>query len=154
MLTTHHWSDPAAGLRELRRVSRRQVVLTWDPALVAERFWLVRDLLPEIVVHEAGLATLGAVLAGLPDARVEPVPVPHDCTDGFLAAHWRRPQAYLDPVVRAGMSSFALLDPSVVTAALERLAVVVQDGTWEREHADLLAVDELDVGYRLVIAGD
>ena len=154
VLTTHHWSDPAAGLRELQRVSRRQVVLTWDPALVAERFWLVRDLLPEIVVHEAGLATLGAVLAGLPDARVEPVPVPHDCTDGFLAAHWRRPQAYLDPVVRAGMSSFALLDPSVVTAALERLAVVVQDGTWEREHADLLAVDELDVGYRLVIAGD
>ena len=32
---------------------------------------------------------------------VEPVPVPADCTDGFTAAYWRRPDAYLDEAVRA-----------------------------------------------------
>ena len=154
VLTTHHWSDAVAGLAELRRVARRQVVLTWDPALVADRFWLVHDLLPEVMAHEAGLPTLDAVLAGLACARVVPVPVPHDCTDGFLAAHWRRPHAYLDPAVRSGMSSFALLEPAVVDAAMARLAVDLDDGSWAREHADLMACDELDVGYRLVVAGD
>lgn len=154
VLTTHHWTDPAAGLAELCRVARRQVVLTWDPELVADRFWLVRDLLPEVIAHESGLATLDVVMAGLPGARVFPVPVPHDCTDGFLAAHWRRPHAYLDPAVRAGMSSFALLDPAVVDAAMLRLAADLEDGTWAREYADLLSRDDLDVGYRLVVAGE
>ena len=154
VLTTHHWSDPVAGLAELCRVARRQVVLTWNPVVVAERFWLVRDLLPEVTAHEAGLATLDTVVAGLPGARVLSVPVPWDCTDGFLAAHWRRPHGYLDPAVRASMSSFARLAPAVVDRALSRLAAELADGTWAREHADLMARDELDVGYRLVVSGD
>jgi Glyoxalase-like domain len=36
--------------------------------------------------------------------RIEPVPIPHDCTDGFAVAYWRRPEAYLNPVVRGGIS--------------------------------------------------
>lgn len=31
LLTSHHWNDPAAGLNELRRVSRRQVVWYCEP---------------------------------------------------------------------------------------------------------------------------
>ena len=40
--------------------------------------------------------------------RVEVVPIPYDCTDGFQAAHWRDPERYLDPVVRSGMSTFGV----------------------------------------------
>ena len=28
--------------------------------------------------------------------RVIKVPIPHDCTDGFLCAYWRRPGYFLD----------------------------------------------------------
>lgn len=151
--TTHHWDDADVGLAELRRVARRQVVLTWSPQLVLERFWLVRDYLPEVLVREEGLASLDAVVAGLPGARQVVVPVPHDCADGFLAAHWRRPHAYLDPAVRAGMSALALLDQRVVDAAMTRLARDLGNGAWEARNRDLLELGELDTGYRLVVAG-
>ncbi|TVT38731.1 class I SAM-dependent methyltransferase [Amycolatopsis rhizosphaerae] len=154
-LTVHHWRDPAAGLAELRRVSRRQVVLTWDVEIMA-RYWLVADYLPEIAERERGLATLDAVIDGLttPGRRVDvqAVDVPWDCTDGFLAAYWRRPHHYLDAAVRAGMSGVASLPDTVVRPALARLADDLRTGAWHRHHRDLSGRDSLDVGYRLVVA--
>ena len=79
------------------------------------------------------------------------MPVARDCADGFAMAFWARPHAYLDPVVRAGISSFALLDPAVVDAAVARLAADLTDGTWVARHGSLLDLDALDVGYRLVV---
>ena len=61
VLTVHHWSDPGAGLAELRRVSRKQVVVTWEPDVFARHFWLVRDYLPEAAARETQLATLATV---------------------------------------------------------------------------------------------
>jgi hypothetical protein len=90
VLTTHHWTDGPGGLAEMARVSRRQVVLTWDQARVTD-FWLVRDYLPEIAEGEAQVCALATVTAAWPDSVVSAVPVPWDCTDGFLAAYWRRP---------------------------------------------------------------
>ena len=82
------------------------------------------------------------------------MPIPHDCVDGFLHAYWRRPHAYLDPQVRAGISVFALMEPGSVEAGLERLRRDLESGAWERDHADLLDLEELDLGYRLVIHPD
>jgi hypothetical protein len=75
-----------------------------------------------------------------------------DCTDGFGAAYWRRPGAYLDPMVRAGMSMLAQLDDTVVQPGIDRLASDLESGRWHRRHDDLLRRDQLDTGYRLVIA--
>ena len=153
VLTVHHWSDPAAGLAELARVARRQVVLTWDPAVVA-RYWLVADYLPEVAALEAGLACVDAVVAGLgrfAAVRVVPVPVPADCTDGFLAAYWCRPHAYLDPGVRESMSGLARLPGSVSGPALERLRADLATGSWHTRHGGLLERRDADVGYRLVV---
>jgi hypothetical protein len=83
-------------------------------------------------------------------ARVEPVPIPHDCTDGFLHAYWRRPHAYLDPQVRAGISAFAQMDDERVEEGLARLRADLESGAWERRHADLLEFEEIDRGYRLL----
>jgi len=151
LLTVHHWRDPVAGLTELRRVARRQVVLTWDVEVMA-RYWLVADYLPEITVRERRLATVDTVLRVLDGAEVRVVDVPWDCTDGFLAAYWRRPAAYLDDGVRAGMSGVAALPASVVGPAMARLAADLRTGAWRRRHGDLLARESLDVGYRLVVA--
>jgi hypothetical protein len=75
--------------------------------------------------------------------------VPHDCRDGFLGAFWRRPEAYLDPAVRGAVSSLAAIEGESA-AGLERLRTDLAGGAWQRRHADLLELDELDLGYRLV----
>jgi SAM-dependent methyltransferase len=152
VLSIQHWQDPERGLAELRRVARRRVVLfLWDPAALNDS-WLVRDYLPEFRVLVPTDYALDDVLAALGGGRVEPVAIPHDCQDGFLHAYWRRPRAYLDPRVRAGISVFHLLDDRVVESGLGRLAADLDSGAWERRNAALLGLDELDLGYRLVVA--
>jgi len=151
VLTVHHWTDPKRGVAELRRVARRQVIFTWDPAHLAP-FWFTRDYLPDAVALDAGFTTLRATVALLGAATVEPIPVPHDCHDGFFAAYWRRPEAYLDPDVRAGISGFGILDENVVEHALKLLADDLESGEWYRRNDHLLELDELDLGYRLVVA--
>jgi SAM-dependent methyltransferase len=153
LLTVHHWRDPALGLAELCRVAHRQVVLTWDVEVMA-RYWLVADYLPAIAERERLLPTADAVVDGLRSlgrrVTVEAVEVPWDCTDGFLAAFWRRPEAYLDAGVRAGMSGVAALPAPVVEEGITRLATDLRTGAWRHDH--LLDRHQLDVGYRLVVA--
>jgi SAM-dependent methyltransferase len=151
VLTVHHWTDSKRGLSELRRVARRQVILTWDPTHIT-RLWFTRDYLPAALALDGELTTLEGTLAFLGPATVEPVPVPHDCHDGFFAAYWRRPEAYLEPDVRAGISAFGMLDKDVVEHALELLADDLESGEWYRRNEQLLELDELDLGYRLVVA--
>ncbi|MGD0998769.1 MAG: methyltransferase domain-containing protein [Thermoleophilia bacterium] len=156
VLTMQHWTNVTAGLRELRRVARRRVVLfTWDPE-VDDELWLTTDYLPMIRDRDLAIfPTMQTILAGLEPLRgsaVEPILVPHDCLDGFLGAHWRRPEAYLDPVVQAGISSFCELGPTVTGPPLARLAADLQSGEWRRRFGRLLELDEVDLGYRLVTA--
>ena len=153
ILTLHHWADPAAGLRELRRVARGPVVvLTFDPA-ASETLWLVRDYLPELAeIDRARFPTLEETVEALGGATVERVPIPHDCRDGFLGAYWRRPERYLEPAVRPGISTFGALDPAVLERGLARLRNDLDGGAWRRRYGGLLALEELDVGYRLVVS--
>lgn len=154
VLTVHHWSDLEAGIAELRRIARRRIVIfTFDPDLNGN-YWLLREYLPQLVESDPGAAVplnrLVAALGGRQATTVTPVPIPHDCTDGFVAAFWRRPAAYLDPAVRAGMSLFTTAQPDIVTAGLDHLARDLDSGAWQHRHADLLDLTELDVGYRLL----
>jgi len=152
VLTMHHWSDWRAGIAELRRVARRRIVmLTFDPAYIS-RYWLVRDYLPQIAVQdERRFPTVETVAEALGGAEIVPVPIAHDCSDGFLCAWWKRPLAYLEEGVRANISSFAAMDPVALSDALERLEQDVADGTWAERNAALLAQDEADFGYRLLV---
>ncbi len=117
ILTIHHWEDRARGIAELRRVARRRVVLlTWDPSFVRS-FWLT-DYLPSMAeIEPTRFPSIDDDARALGDARVVSVAVPHDCTDGFLGANWRRPAAYLDEEVRSNISGIALLAASEVRRA-------------------------------------
>lgn len=84
--------------------------------------------------------------------EVTVVPVPADCTDGFLGAYWRRPHQYLDPAARGAISGIARLEKSVVRRAMRQLEQDLADGTWDRRHGQLLADEQIDLGYRLVRA--
>jgi hypothetical protein len=92
---------------------------------------------------------MGDISSVLGDVDIVAVPVPYDCSDGFLGAYWRRPEAYLEPLVRRSMSTFSVVRN--LDAALERLKKDLRSGRWARANADLLAQDILDVGYRIVI---
>jgi SAM-dependent methyltransferase len=155
VLTVHHWDDPVAGLRELRRVARRVVVLGFDPDW-SERSWLTGEYLPGVLQPaRPGIPAAVAALGGAGEGRcvrVEPVPIPHDCTDGFLHAFWRRPEAYLDPVVRANISVLALLPGERERAFVEHLRRDLDSGAWEARHGHLRSLPELDLGYRLLVA--
>jgi SAM-dependent methyltransferase len=153
ILTVHHWPDAATGLAEVRRITRGPiVVLTWDAEQFAGTFWLVRDYLPESALQEQPLVTLARLQSLLGPCRVEPVLVPHDCTDGFFGAYWRRPERYLDPGARAAISGLALLDPAVVDRMVTQLRADLETGRWHERHRDLLDMASYDHGYRLVVA--
>lgn len=154
LLTIHHWADLTAGIAELRRVARRRIlVLTWDQDVFRARFWLVREYLPEAAaLDDVRAVPIDRLVELLGGARQEPVPVPHDCVDGFGAAYWRRPHAYLDPRVRAGISLFTQAGDDLITPGLNRLADDLTTGRWHTRHAELLTLDSVDVGYRLLVA--
>ena len=149
VLTVHHWSDVEAGLLEMRRVAKNRVaILTFDPA--GPYFWLA-DYIPEIVeLDQPIMPVLGAYERILGKTSVQIVPVPHDCTDGFLGAYWRRPRAYLDARARAAISTFAKLGD--VSTALGRLEHDLDTGVWAERYGRLLTLESMDIGYRLVIA--
>ena len=156
VLTLHHWRDRTAGLAELRRVARRRIVIVnWEPAGLDD-FWLTREYIPALAELDAVLFPTAVELeAALGPLRVEPLPVPHDCVDGFLGAYWRRPEAYLDAGVRGAMSTFARLGPEAarsVSEGLERLADDLATGRWEARFGHLRARNAVDLGYRLVVA--
>jgi SAM-dependent methyltransferase len=151
--TVHHWRDPIAGLREMRRVARRVVVFTFDgnDPEWRHRFWLTRDYLPEVARLLAGWPPL-AGLTGAIGARAEPVPVPWDCADGFFEAHWRRPEAYLDERVRRGMSAWAGVGPEAERRAVRGLRDDLGSGRWAERNRDLLTLDAAELGLRLLVA--
>jgi len=153
MFTLHHWSDRQAGLRELGRVSARQVILVYDPAITAD-LWLC-DYFPELRAATWALEapTASDVAAVLRLVEVRPMLVPFDCTDGFTGAYWGRPETYLEPAVQTGMSPMARLPAEIRAAGTERLRTALRTGEWDRALGHLRSMTELDVGYRLAICG-
>lgn len=151
VLSVHHWTDLERGLGEMRRVARkRAVLLTWVPD--AAPFWLTADYLPEITAYDRKRFPATAALVAMLErivgpVRMAPLAIPHDCTDGFLAAYWRRPEAYLSADIRSAMSPFSQIDPA---AGLARLRSDLASGRWAERNGHLLTLDALDAGYRIV----
>lgn len=77
------------------------------------------------------------------------IPIPHDCTDGFLCAYWQRPEACLDLDVRSAISTFSRI-PNI-DDGLSRLKAGLDSGLWEERYGYLLQEKEMDFGYRLVV---
>ncbi len=153
-LTVHHWTDIGRGLYEMQRVAARQVIFFFDPSSTGD-LWLIDEYFPEVLdlMTERRAPDAQTIARFLDVRRVEPVPIPADCVDGFGGSFWNRPEAYLDPQVQAGMSSFAQLDPEIRRRGTERLREDLESGAWEARHAELRTMPEIDLGYRLLVAG-
>ena len=153
VFTMQHWRDVDRGLAELIRVTRKRIVfVTLDVDVMAE-IWLARDYLPEMAAQDRrDFPSLEHLAELLPNLRVDPLPVPRECSDGFCIALWGRPEAYLDPRIRQGSSTWHRLPAAPVERALERLGRDLESGEWDRRHGQLRRQATLDVGLRLVQA--
>ncbi len=151
-VTIHHWDPVEAGLAELRRVSRGPVVIftfelnslpAWQQEFLAEGLVEERPRFPA-VEH------IAAALGGR--TRIERIPTPGDCVDGFFEAFWRRPERLLDPAVRSAQSMWALLEPRVEQRIVDRLATALAGGAWDAEHGYLRGMESFDGALRLVVS--
>ena len=151
-VTIHHWQPPSQGLAELRRVSRGAVVIfTFElDALPAWQHEFLLEGLERERPRFPALAEIAAALGGR--TRIERIPTPADCTDGFFEAFWSRPEALLDPQIRSAQSIWALLDPGVEQRIVDRLAGALASGAWDAEHGHLRGQESFDGALRLVIS--
>lgn len=151
-VTIHHWQDRAAGLAELRRVARGPVVVfTFD---LADLIAWQRDYFAEAVaIEQPRFGTIEEVAAELGgEVRVETIPTPADCADGFFEAYWNRPEPLLDPTVRASQSIWQLLEPGIEERIFERLGADLDSGRWDDEHGSLRDLPSYEGSLRLVIS--
>jgi SAM-dependent methyltransferase len=151
-VTIHHWDPPETGLAELRRVARGPVVI-FTFALECMPPWQ-RDLLRDALEIERqrfpSVEDVAAALGGR--TRIERIATPADCADGFVEAFWRRPEALLDPGVRASQSMWTLLEPGVEERIVARLERDLASGAWDEAHGHLRERDHFDGSLRLVIS--
>jgi len=150
-ITVHHWQDLDAGLRELRRVARGPVaILTFDlDDLVA---WQKDYLAEGLVIEGPRFPTMDHLVGVLGNGRVEHIPTPADCIDGFFESFWNRPEALLDPSVRASQSMWELVPDEVERRIVDRLAADLESGAWDAAHGHLREQAEFDGSLRLVVS--
>jgi ubiquinone/menaquinone biosynthesis C-methylase UbiE len=150
ILTVHHWQDQPRGLFECARVARTKVVLLTIDMGVCRNFWLF-DYFPELLrVDRDIFPNFARFEDAFESLETSAVPIPADCRDGFLGAYWKRPSAYLDPMVRGSISTFSKIGN--VDSQLARLDSDIVSGAWERRYRDLMSLEALDVGYRILIS--
>ena len=151
-VTIHHWESPEAGLAELRRVARGPVVIfTFElDYLPAWQHEFLREAVAQELPRFPAIDDVAAALGG--STRVERIPTPGDCTDGFFEAFWNRPEALLDPEVRAVQSIWELLGPDEEEAIVGRLGADLESGRWDAEHGYLRDLATHRGSLRLIIS--
>lgn len=152
IVTIHHWSDMRTGLAEMVRVARERVIVLNFDSEPAGELWL-RDYFPGALdYHASAMPSTAELVAMLPNASVESVPIPRNCADGFFIGLWDRPEMHLDPDVRRASSCWHQMPKSEIEDGLARLSGDLESGRWDERNGDLRKLPELDVGLRLVTA--
>ena len=152
-VTVHQWSNLEVGLAEMRRVTRGPVVLlVCDPDQMMD-YWL-SDYIPEVREIEAkrfpSIDRIAAAVGGR--VRVDRVPVPLDCKDGFNEAYYGRPEAFLDEDARLACSSWSLVPKAAVARFEAELSADLASGRWDEKYGHLRTQPFFDGPLRLVIA--
>jgi SAM-dependent methyltransferase len=152
MYTIHQWADLDAGLAELRRVTRGPIVVMSGEADAFDRLW-VTDYAPELLAAEAKRTPAIAHIAEQigPRSEVLTVPVPLDCTDGFLEAFYGRPERLLEPAVRKAQSSWGFIGEGVEARFVESLSKDLASGRWDERHGHLRTQPAFEGALRLIV---
>lgn len=158
-LALHHFTDLTQSFREMDRVSGAgpMALFTFDIEAVRTTSLWMRDYWPSLFINTretypplSEVAEIAEAVTGR-TARIVPFPLPPDIEDLFMVSGWQRPELYLDPDVRAGISSFALDDPVIVEEGVDRLRGDLESGRWEERHGAVRHRSEFDAGYRFLV---
>jgi SAM-dependent methyltransferase len=153
MVTVHHWPDIAKGLKEMRRVTKGQVlIMSFDPAAL-HHFWNV-DYFPELIeVERQRYPTMDFIVEALGgNCEVKPIPIPLDCADGFQEAFYGRPEAFLEKEVRQSQSAWGFLPEGLEEKYVKSLAADLESGTWDQKYGKYRTMPTYTCALRLVIA--
>lgn len=113
--TLHHWENVEIGLREINRILKpgaQFVMLSFTPEQM-DRYWL-RHYFPEMIkrsgeqVPDKDTQKQMLIDAGFSTVKKEKYFIHDGLTDNFLFSNKYKPEQYLDPTVRNGISSFRL----------------------------------------------
>jgi ubiquinone/menaquinone biosynthesis C-methylase UbiE len=124
----HHMDDPIAAFRELHRVLHpgSRLVLFNSTVEQMRHYW-VREYFPNSLAQAAAPieryeARDALAAANFVVKTVEPYVVSEDLRDWFLLCGKNRPELYLAPEVRAGISMFAAArDQAEIRRGVEKL---------------------------------
>jgi SAM-dependent methyltransferase len=157
ILAIHHFTHLEKAFQEMQRVTKDGtiVLLTFDIRF-AQKIWLY-DYFPflwEDALRFLPLNEQIKLIQSNTQKRVEVIPflLPYDLSDLFAAAAWRRPELYLQPEIRAGISSFALANQDLINQGLQLLAADLSNGNWVKQYGDIRNLTEIDLGYRFIRA--
>lgn len=151
ILTIHHWVNLPKGLAEMKRVTKKKIViLTYDPSRL-ELFWNAAYF-PELVAVERTrypeISTIKAIL-GLP-ARITNIRIPFDCTDGFQEAYYGRPEEFLKEKVRRAQSAWSFIGKEREARYVATLAGELDTGEWDRKYGFHRTMPEFEGAYRML----
>jgi ubiquinone/menaquinone biosynthesis C-methylase UbiE len=158
IMASHHFTSLPRALAEMNRICPDGPIVwfTFDPR-EAQNPWIAHYF-PEIwadamrifpPVNE--LVSLFTKATGK-KTKAYVFKLPPDLDDKFLAAFWREPSAYLNEDVRQAMSGFAVADQDKVECGIRKLKSDLDDGRWIQKYGYILNFDEIDWGYRYIVA--
>ena len=153
MVTIHHWPDIDKGLKELRRVTKHQVVImTFDPEQL-DNFWNA-EYFPEVIeVEKARYPTIDSIKNSLGgNCKVVPIPIPLDCKDGFQEAFYGRPEAFLKKEVRLSQSAWGFISDEKQEEIVNRLKIDLENGTWDHKYGHYRKQAFFTCALRLVVS--
>lgn len=153
MVTIHHWPDMDKGLKELRRVTKEQVIImTFDPTAL-DNFWNVHYFPELIEVEKARYPTIEFIKNSLGgNCEVVEVPIPLDCVDGFQEAFYGRPEAFLEKEVRLSQSAWGFLADDVQERLVKSLEDDLKSGEWDKKYGHYRTQPTFTCALRLIIS--
>jgi SAM-dependent methyltransferase len=153
MVTIHHWPDIDKGLKEIRRVTKNQVVImTFDPDTL-DNFWNVHYFPELIQIEKARYPSIDSIKKSLGEAsEVIEIPIPFDCVDGFQEAFHGSPEAFLEKEVRISQSAWGFLPKGLEEQLVERLKKDLQSGEWDRKFGHFRNQTFFTCALRIIMA--
>lgn len=153
MVTLHHWPDIEKGLKEVKRVSKKKVVvMTFDPD-GQDSFWNA-EYFPELVEIEQTRFPKNEVIVNAlgGNCEISSIPIPLDCADGFQEAYYGRPEAFLNKEVRINQSAWGFLPDGVEGKIVKKLEEDLKSGEWDRKYGEYRTMPTFNGALKLIVA--